>query len=75
MAREHTVNICNISCLLPGKNIQWAGAEREIEEQETGQGALNGKGQIAGLNFHSYDQGSIWKMIKTKENKARPSQE
>jgi len=55
--------------------MQWAGAEREIEEQETGQGALNGKGQIAGLNFHSYDQGSIWKMIKTKENKARPSKE
>ena len=33
--------------------MQWAGAEREIEEEETGQGALNGKGQIAGLNFHS----------------------
>ena len=55
--------------------MQWAGAERETEEEERGQGAVNEKGQIAGLNFHSYDQGSIWKMIKTKENKARPSQE
>ena len=75
MAQKDRVNICNISCLLPGKNVQWAGAEREIEEEERGQGAVNEKGQIAGLNFHSYDQGSIWKMIKTKENKARPSQE
>lgn len=55
--------------------MQWAGAERETEEGETGQGTLNEKGQIAGLNCHSYDQGSIWKMIKTKENKARPFQE
>lgn len=56
--------------------MQWRLGQREkLRRGETGQGTLNEKGQIAGLNCHSYDQGSIWKMIKTKENKADTFQE